>query len=125
MQILVRTLIILVVALAVSGATFGLVQSGAVSSIPAGARPADRFVQGEAGGAAALSGQQAAQSGASGPRGGVGREGRGGFSLFGLADVLRSFGVVAVIVALSALAGRIRRGRGDVETVAFPESSPF
>ena len=125
MQTLIRTLIILAAALVVCGATFGLVQSGVVSSVPAGARPIDRFIQGESGGAPALSGQQAAQSGAPGPRGGAGREGRGGFSLFGLAEVLRSFGVVAVIVALFALGGRIRRGRRDVETAAFPESSLF
>lgn len=123
MRTLLRTLIILAAALLVSGATYGLGQSGALTSLlPARGRPMQLPAQTQAGQTGA--GDTAAQSGqssAASPRAGgqLRGEPRGGMGLIGLFGVLRSLAVIAVAVVLVGLVGRLMGGRRGAATAGL------
>jgi hypothetical protein len=97
MKMIVRTLAILAAALAVAGLTYAVVQlSGAQQQATYGADgPAAQRPAGEGGRPAGLAG-----------------EGRRGGGLFAVAEVLKSFVIVAVITAIVAPVAHLLRRRG-------------
>ncbi|NTU81025.1 MAG: hypothetical protein HGA45_16860 [Chloroflexales bacterium] len=116
MQIVTRTLTILVAALLVVGATMALGQSGALSSLSSGGPPASSQVQATSGTDAAAS--DSTTMGAPPARGGNHEE--GGMSLAGAVSIGKNLGIIGAIVAVIALAtGLVRRllpwtrGRGE------------
>lgn len=100
MKLLGRIVIILLAALAVSGATYELGQAGLLSAVGAGRG------EGRPGGFAGAPNQapNAAPSAQRQPTAGFEGRGRdeGGFSLFGLTELGKAFGTTAVVVVLVA-----------------------
>lgn len=115
MRTLLRTLIILVVAVLVSGATYGLGRTSAVASLlPSRGRPMQMPAQSGTGTTAGAAQSPAGQTGTAGqPTDGQAFRGepRGGSGLIGLVGLLRSLALIAVVVALAGLAGRLVGGR--------------
>jgi hypothetical protein len=103
MRTILRTLVILAAALAVSGIAFGVVQSSGAQSLG----PA-RSMQGVAAGGT----NNADSAGAGDARpGGLEHEGHRSASLFGALEIVKDLVIIAIIVALVALATRLTRGR--------------
>lgn len=99
MKLLGRIVIILLVALAVSGATYELGQTGVLSAIVGAGRG-----EGRPGGFAGQPGQSPSANAAASGQAGVGRGGRdeGGFSTFGLTELGKAFLTTAVVVVVVA-----------------------
>lgn len=103
MQIIRRTLTILLAALVVSGVAFGVAQSSGAQSLG----PARAMHGASAGGTI-----NADTAGASSPRPGrFEHEGNRSPSLFGAVEMLKDLVIIAIIVGLVALATRATRGR--------------
>lgn len=119
MKIIGRTLAILAAALLIVGATVAIVQNTASASLAPGRaefrQPPANLSAEDAGGASF--------AGARPPRGAD--HGAGGSSLFGLLEVAKNLGIIAVIVAVVAGAGSLlRSGRQRSQRPAESAGAP-
>jgi hypothetical protein len=113
MQIIRRTVAILVAALLVAGVTFGVAQSSGAQSLN-WATPMR--------GTAASGTINADTAGAGSPRpGGFEHEGNRSPSLFGAVEMLKDLVIIGVIVGLVALVTRATRGRWPGGAQASPK----
>lgn len=124
MKLIGRILAILAMATLVVGITYGLTQTGIISSaMPTRDGPPEGFVEGQQ----ATTASDGTTTQTRPQRGGEGGEGRGG-SLFGLMELGKSLGEIAIIVGVVCLINwvvkkiRPRRVRGDRAGPATPSS---
>jgi hypothetical protein len=111
MQIIRRTLAIIVAALVVAGIAFGVAQSSGAQSLG----PARPMRGAAVGGLSAGGTINADTAGAASPRPERGEhEGNRLPSLFGAVEMLKDLVIIAIIVGLVALATRATRGRRPV-----------